>query len=163
MMIKKLCFVWLLAAVPAFGFCQTPQAKTINPKEVCDDPYLHGEMVAYNEDFLQQGFTVDLFQVVQFPKNAYVPVRIHLEQGQMYQINFVANRFFQKVSITLMGKDKEQIFQEKFKGKTSQQHWFSKSMVAPYTGDYWVIMTQKAKDKDMVCGGLSVLKAGGGK
>lgn len=162
MMIKKLCIVALLAATPLLSLAQNPQMETLNPKEVCDDPYLHSEMVSYNEDFLQQGFTVDLFQVVQFPKNAYVPVRIHLEQGQMYQINFVANRFFQKVSVTLMGKDKQQIFQEKFKGKTSQQHWFSKSMVAPYTGDYWVIMTQKAKDRDMVCGGLSILKASGG-
>lgn len=158
-MLKTVLAVCSLLIFSAGAFAQQP--KVLSSSDTCNDPYLHGEMVAYNEDFLQQGFTIDFFKVIQFPENTYVPVRIHMEQGQMYQINFVANRFFQKASITLISKDKKQIFREKYKGKNSQQHWFSKSVAAPYTGDYWVILSQKAKDKDFVCGGLSVLKAGG--
>lgn len=159
-MVQKAILFCLLLLVPALTFAQQTQ-QTPNPSESCNDPYLHSEMVEQNEDFLQQGFSIDFFKVIQFPKNTYVPVKVHLEQGKMYQINFVANRFFQNFSMVMMGKDKQQIFSEKVKGKDSQQHWFSKSMAAPYTGDYWIIMSQKAKGRDMVCGGLSVLKAGG--
>jgi len=155
-MSKRLLITCLISMLASLSFAQKAPVT-----DSCQDPYLHSEMVEQNSSFLQQGFSVNLFKVVHFPKNTYVPVRIHMEQGQMYQINFVANRFFQTVTITLMGKEKMQIFQEKFKGKTSQQHWFSKSVVAPYTGDYWAIMSQKAKGRDMVCGGLSVLEAGG--
>lgn len=156
-MFRKIIRYCLFAILPSFSFAQ--QSPNVAPKDSCSDPYLHSEMVEYNSNFLQQGFSITLFKVIQFEKNTFVPVKIHMDEGQMYQVNFVANRFFQTVSITLIGEDKKEIFSEKFKGKTSQQHWFSKSVAAPYTGDYWVILSQKAKDRDVVCGGLSVLKA----
>jgi len=127
--------------------------------DACHDTYLHSEMVEQNEDFMQQGFKVELFKVISFPVNTYVPVPVTLEQGQMYQINFVANRDFQKVTMVLLDKDKNELINKKFKGKDSQQHWFSQSVAAPYTGNYWIILSQKAKGEDAVCGGVSVLKA----
>lgn len=159
-MLKKLASFVVILMIPLFSFAQSTASL---PKSVdsCDDPYLHPEMVEQNSDFLQQGFEIMLFKVIRFPKNTLVPVKIHMDEGQMYQVNFVANRFFQSVSIVLLGKDKEEIFNESFKGKTSQQHWFSKSVAAPYTGDYWIILSQKAKGRDSVCGGLSLLKAVG--
>lgn len=159
-MILKLCPFFLFLLMPFVGIAQQNPQNPPSVNDICTDPYLHDEMVQYNDIFIKQGFSIQLFKVIPFPKNSYVPVKIHMKQNKLYQVNFVANRRFQKTTITLVGKDKKEIFKETFRGKTSQQHWFSKSVSAPYTGDYWVIMSQKAKGQDIVCGGLSVMKAG---
>jgi hypothetical protein len=145
-------------------FAQEPAPASRDRQEAagpCLDKYLHGEMVDLNKDFARQGFSLELFKILSFPENSYVPVAVNLEQGQMYQINFVANRDFQKASLVLLDKDKRELIDKKYKGKNSQQHWFSQSVAAPYTGTYWIILTQKAKGQGEVCGGLSVLKASG--
>lgn len=153
---KKTGILFLLMFLGLYSYAQEQGVNSLIDN--CRDTFLHSEMVDYNSDFLQQGFNIQLFQVVEFPKNTYVPISIQLEKGKMYQFNFVMNRFFQNASVAFIGKDKKEFFKDKWRGKTSQQHWFSKSFVAPYTGEYWLIMSQKAKDREIVCGGLSVLK-----
>lgn len=142
------------------SFAQQSANQSIEISNPCQDKYLHGEMVDLNKDFAQQGFSLELFKVLSFPAKTYIPVTVNLEEGEMYQINFVANRDFQKASLVLLDEHKKELINKKYNGKSSQQHWFSQSVVAPYTGTYWIILTQKVKGEDQVCGGLSVLKAG---
>lgn len=158
-------FVFLIGVswsvgMPCFAQQQAPEGRgNMETPAPCQDRYLHGEMVDLNKDFAQQGFSLELFKVLPFPENAYVPVAVNLEQGQMYQINFIVSRDFQKASLVLLDKNKAELISKKYKGKNSRQHWFSQSVAAPYTGIYWIILTQKAKGREEVCGGLSVLKA----
>jgi len=126
----------------------------------CNDKQLHSELVTLNQNFEKQGFSVQQFSTMDMPEKAYVPITVSMKQGKMYQINFLANPDFQNYSMVLIDKDKKELIKIKVKSKNTEEHFTSKSFVAPYTGSYWLILTQKVKGEKSACGGLSILESG---
>lgn len=161
-MLKSVVLATLLCFCSFSMMAQAPApASSVDKGLDCQDPYLHSEMVEFNSEFFGQGYQMDLFQIVRFPKKAVITIKVHLEQGRIYQINYVLNRDFTNASIALVSKEKKEVFKDSYRGKNEVGHWFGKSIVAPYTGEYWFVLTQKASGKDMICGGLSILKVEG--
>src|SRR5690554_5062069 len=126
--------------------------------EPCQDSKIHAELVTLNESFHSQGFSIAHFNVITIPHKTFVPVMVNMKQGKVYQLNFIAARDFHKYDVVLVDKDKNEIVKMKAKGKSSEGHHFSQSITPPYTGNYWVIISQNVKGNDRSCIGFSLLE-----
>jgi hypothetical protein len=128
---------------------------------VCSDKVMHSELVSIDKSFEQKGFDVVQFNMMKFPSGAYVPVQVTLEQGRMYQINFLASKDFQQYNFTILDKDRKKLVDKKVKQKDGNNTRLSESFAAPYSGSFLIVISQKVKGQKEACGGLSILKAGG--
>ena len=125
---------------------------------------MHEDLVWMDNLLSKQGFTVRQFRMLSIPAKAYVPVTVEMEAGKVYQLNFLAAPGFQKCTLTLIGKDKKELVKKKYKGDGvkglgNNENQFSQSFAPPYTGTYWIIISQKVKGNDMACAGLSILES----
>ena len=141
----------IASAFTTFCYAQT---KT----QTCNDTKLHSELVETDNAFEQQGFKLIQYKTLTMPSGDYMPIYITLEQGKMYQFNFIANQDYNQYTFTLLDQDKKKLIDDKIKSK-DHKNKFTKSFTAPYSGNYVVILTQKVKGQDQACGGFSVLKA----
>ena len=125
----------------------------------CSDNAVHTQLVTVDQTLEQQGFSLIQFKMMSMPSGAYVPVDVTLEQGKMYQINFIASQQFSQYTFTILDKDKNKTVDKKVKQKDGVSNQLTESFAAPYTGRYIIILTQKVKGKSEACGGFSILKA----
>lgn len=157
---QKILFILFGFASLSLSLRAQPAVSPGSVAEACDDEVLNKEMLDLARDFTHQGFGIQLFEQLRVPEKTFISVPVSMEQGEMYQINFVADRYFQKYTLILLDRDKNELIKEKAKGKASQEHYYSRSIAAPYTGDYWILIQHTVKDQSTSCAGLSVLKAG---
>lgn len=129
-----------------------------NNTNTCNDAKLHAELVEVNNIFEQQGFKLTQYKTLTMPSGNYMPIYVSLEQGKMYQFNFIATQNYSQYTFTLLDQDKKKLIDDKVKSK-DHKNKLTRSFTAPYTGNYVVILTQKVKGQDQACGGFSVLKA----
>jgi hypothetical protein len=130
----------------------------------CDNKKMHEDLVWMDGTLEKQGFTVQQFRMLNIPVKTYVPVEVEMKAGKVYQVNFLAAPGFQKCTLTLIGKDKKELIKKKYKGDGNKgignnENQFSQSFAPPYTGTYWIIISQKVKGNDMACAGLSILES----
>ena len=125
----------------------------------CNDNKLHYELVTINETFENQGFKLSLFQTLNIPAKSYLPIKLTLEQGKMYQINYIVQDNYQNYTMILIDKNQKELFKLNVKRKKTDKNFSTQGLIAPYSGDYWLILTQKVKGKKQACAGLSVLES----
>lgn len=125
----------------------------------CNDSHLHAEMVTLNQTFENQGFKVDLMKTFSIVSKTYYPVPLTLEQGKLYQINYIVQDNFQNYDMILIDKNKKELFKLKIKSKKTKKNFSTQGLVAPYTGDYYLILTQKVKGTKQACAGISVMES----
>lgn len=125
----------------------------------CYDSKLHYEMVTLNQTFENQGFKVNLFKTISIPSKAYLPIALTLEQGKLYQINYVVQDNYQNYTMILIDKNKKELFKLKIKSKDTENNFSIQGLVAPYSGDYWLILTQEVKGAKRACAGISVMES----
>jgi hypothetical protein len=146
-------------AILAFSFPFCVQAQQQQNVKTCSDKTVHAELVSMDKSLEQQGFNLLQFKLMSMPSGAYVPVEIAMEQGKMYQINFIASKNYQQYTFTIIDKDRNKIVNKKIKQKDGINNQFTESFAAPYTGNYIIVLTQKVKGQSEACGGFSILKA----
>lgn len=151
----KLAFAIITTTFSSFCFAQNT---ALNNAPQCNDKKLHADLVDLNNGFENQGFKLIQYTTLTMPSGNYMPVYVNLEQGKMYQFNFVATEDYSQYTFALIDQEKNKLIDEKVKSK-DHNHRLTKSFTAPYTGRYVVIMTQKVKGRSEACGGFSVLKA----
>jgi len=117
---------------------------------------MHSELVSLDKSLEERGFGLEQFKMMNMPSGSYVPVTVNMQEGKMYQINFIASKNFQQYHLTVMDKDRNKLVDKKIRQGGNRQ--LSESFAAPYTGTYMVIVSQKVKGQPEACGGLSVLK-----
>lgn len=147
----KLTLAVIASAITFLSYGQGKQ-------DVCNDPKVHSELVSIDNSWEQQGFQLVQYQSFNMKSGGIYPVYISMEQGKMYQLNFVASEGYQQYTFALIDKDKKKLIEQKVKSKENKHH-LTLSFAAPYTGNYVFVLSQKVKDKDVACGGFSVLKA----
>lgn len=125
----------------------------------CSDKTVHAQLVSIDQALEQQGFSLIQFKLMSMPSGDYVPVEIAMEQGKMYQINFIASKNYHQYTFAIMDRDRKKIVDKKVKQKDGMNNQYTESFAAPYTGNFIVVLTQKVKGQDEACGGFSVLKA----
>lgn len=150
----KLTLAIITTAISSLCFGQSNQ----NNAASCNDNRLHSELVDVDNSFEQQGFKLVQYKTLSMPSGDYLPIYVSLEQGKMYQFNFIANEHYNQYTFTLLDQDKQKLIDEKIRSKDNNNK-LTKSFTAPYTGNYVVILTQKVKGQKSACGGFSVLKA----
>ncbi len=74
---------------------------------------MHAELVSLDKSFEQQGFSLVQFNTMSMPSGSYVPVQINMEQGKMYQINFLASKNFHQYALTIVDKDRKKLVNKK--------------------------------------------------
>jgi len=126
---------------------------------VCNDKVMHTELVMLNKSLEDRGFTLVQFNTMNMPSGAYLPMIVQMEAGKMYQVNFISSKDFKEFNITLLDKSRTKLIDKKVKQKNGGKHQVSESFVAPYSGNFTLIVSQKVKGKDEACGGVSILKA----
>lgn len=139
----------------AFTYSFSSYAQSTN----CDDGKLHYELVTLNESFENQGFKLFLFQSLNIQTKTYLPIKLQLEQGKMYQINYIVQDNFKNYDMILIDKNKKELFKIQVKNKKTDKHYSSQGLVAPYSGDYWLILTLKVGGAKKACAGLSVMES----
>lgn len=140
-------------------FAQQAQ-KQAAKEAVCNDPQVHSTLVSINENFVGQGYTITHFETVSIPSKAILPVYVKMEQGKLYQLNFVGSHDYKEIALVVIDKDKNKVVETKLKSKNSKDHVISQNFIAPYTGNFMIAVSQKLKDAKEACGGVSILKAG---
>jgi hypothetical protein len=146
-------------AIIASAFSLTTQAQQQQNVAGCSDKAVHAQLVSIDQTLEQQGFNLVQFKLMSMPSGSYVPVEMEMEQGKMYQINFIASKNYQQYTFTILDKDRKKVVDKKVKQKDGLNNQFTESFAAPYTGSYIIVLTQKVKGQDEACGGFSVLKA----
>lgn len=147
----------IILAVAAAVFSTTAFAQQEQNVKGCSDKVMHAELVSLDKSFEQRGFSLVQFNTMSMPSGSYVPVQINMEQGKMYQINFLASKNFQQYNLTIVDKDRKKLLHKKVKQGGSNR--LSESFAAPYTGNFIIILTQKVKGQSEACGGISILKS----
>ena len=144
-----------------FSLASFAQQKQAPPQEPgCDDPNVHSTLVAIDANYENQGYNLAVFQTIPIASGAIVPVYIKMDQGKLYQINFVANPDFQQFSLVIIDKDKNKLLEQKVKNKGQKEHFISQNFIAPYSGNFLIAVSQKLKSEKEACAGVSILKAG---
>lgn len=151
----KLAFAIITTALSSFCYAQNT---ALNNAPQCDDKKVHADLVDLDNTFENQGFKLIQYKTLTMPSGNYMPIYVSLEQGKMYQFNFVVNHDYNQYTFALIDQDKQKLIDEKIKSKDHNNR-LTKSFTAPYTGNYVVILTQKVKGQSEACGGFSVLKA----
>lgn len=149
--------ITLAILASSFSFCT--QAQQQQNVMSCSDKTVHAELVSMDKSLEEQGFSLLQFKLMSMPSGAYVPVEIAMEQGKMYQINFIASKNYQQYTFTIIDKDRKKIVDKKIKQKDGINNQFTESFAAPYTGNFIIVLTQKVKGQNEACGGFSILKA----
>ncbi|PSK95129.1 hypothetical protein [Taibaiella chishuiensis] len=149
---NKIVLAFFTAVISSTAFAQQEQSVSS-----CTDKVMHAELVSLDKSFEQQGFSVIMFNSMSMPSGSYVPVQLNMEQGKMYQINFLASKDFQQYNLTLIDKDRKKLINKKVKQGGSNR--LSESFAAPYTGNYIIVLSQKVKGQPEACGGISILKS----
>jgi len=146
----------IVMAFVASAFSFAAQAQQQQNVSVCSDKAMHSELVSLDKSLEERGFGLEQFKMMNMPSGSYVPVTVNMQEGKMYQINFIASKNFQQYHLTVMDKDRNKLVDKKIRQGGNRQ--LSESFAAPYTGTYMVIVSQKVKGQPEACGGLSVLK-----
>ncbi|WP_118972371.1 hypothetical protein [Taibaiella koreensis] len=146
----------IIMAFVASAFSFAAYAQQQQNVAVCSDKAMHSELVSLDKSLEERGFALEQFKMMNMPSGSYVPVTVTMQEGKMYQINFIASKNFQQYHLTIMDKDRKKLVDKKI--KTGGDRQLSESFAAPYTGNYLVIVSQKIKGQAEACGGLSVLK-----
>lgn len=157
---RKLFFLLLIgtgAAAPAFS----QQNNAPAPKEGCTDAQVHSTLVSLNSADEQKGFTLKMFETFGMPSGNLIPFTVTMEEGQLYDINFVANQAFNQYTFAIIDKDNNKLTNKKVKSSKVKESFMNQNFVAPYSGSYIIVVSQKVKGQAEVCGGISVLKAAG--
>ncbi len=144
------------------GACLMISSAYAQPQQnisACTDKLVHTELVMLDKELENRGFSLMQFHTVNMPSGAYVPFSLKMEAGQMYQLNFIGQKEFKEYTFTLIDRDKKKLINRKVKPKGESDNRISESFVAPYTGQYIVVLRQKIKGGAEACGGFSVLKA----
>lgn len=149
----------IILAIFAAVFSTTAFAQQEQNVKGCSDKVMHAELVSLDKSFEQQGFSLIQFNTMSMPSGSYVPVQINMEQGKMYQVNFLASKNFQQYNLTIVDKDRKKLVNKKVKQKEGASNRISESFAAPYTGNYIIILSQKVKGQAEACGGISILKS----
>jgi hypothetical protein len=148
--------VSLALLASAFTFYTNAQTQNVAG---CNDKTVHAQLVSIDQTLEQQGFKLVQFKLMSMPSGAYVPVEVAMEQGKMYQVNFIAAKNYQQYTFTILDRDRKKVVDKKVKQKDGLNNQFSESFAAPYTGNFIIVLTQKVKGQDEACGGFSILKA----
>lgn len=142
------------------GNTQAQQTKKqVSQEAICNDPQVHSTLVSINENFEGQGYSLTHFETVLMPSKAILPVYIKMEQGKLYQINFVGSHDYKDLTLVIIDKDKNKLVENRLKSKNSKDHVITQNFIAPYTGNFVIAVSQKLKDGNEACGGVSILKA----
>lgn len=128
--------------------------------KVCNDKVMHTELVMLDKSLEERGFHLVQFNTMNMPSGSYLPVTVSMKEGKMYQINFIANKNFKQYNVTILDKDRKKLMDKTVKQKNGGSNQLSESFAAPYSGNYFVILSQKVKGQDEACGGISILEAG---
>ncbi len=155
----KVCSIIFTVLVTAMMPILTVKATAQQNVAACTDKLIHTELVMLDKELEDRGFNLVQFQTMNMPSGAYLPVTLQMDAGQMYQINFIANKEFKEYSLTLIDKDRQKLVDRKMKQKSGAKHHISESFVAPYSGNYVIVLTQKLKGVKEACAGFSVLEA----
>ena len=143
-------FLFIVFNCTAFSYGQAKE---------CNDAKLHSELVTLNETFENQGFKLSLFNIISIPEKAYLPISVTMKQGKMYQINYIVQEDYKNYTMILIDKNKKEIFKLDLKSKKTKNHYSTQGLIAPYSGDYWLILTQKVKGQKQACAGISVMES----
>lgn len=140
------------------GYLYTSLAQAPIPE--CTEPDVHERLVSLNERLEEDEFVLRQFQTLVIPNGAYVPISVNMVKGEEYAINFVVQHEFQQYQLNLIDQDKKVLFSKKGKSKSDPSNVFTHKIVAPYSGSYWVILSQKVKGEKQTCAGFSILLKG---
>jgi len=119
----------------------------------CTDAYIHEKVVSAINQYESQGYKLHLTREMNVPSGGYQPVTVSLKAGQSYLVNFIPFLDATQLKLVIIDKDNKTIVKTKGKKNSTLSHAF----VAPYTGDYYIIVSQKMKKIKEVCGGVTVL------
>ena len=147
-----------ILAVIASAFSFGAYAQQQQNVAICHDKVMHAELVSLDKSLEQRGFSLEQFNMMSMPSGSYVPVSVTMQQGEMYQINFIASKNFQQYHVTVLDKDRKKLIDRK--AKQGGNYQLTESFAAPYTGNFIIVLSQKVKGQKEACAGLSVLKAG---
>lgn len=151
----------IIMAFVASAFTFNTYAQQQQNVAECSDRAMHSELVSTDKALEERGFNLEQFKLMNMPSGSYVPVTVTMKEGEMYQINFLASKNFQQYHFTIIDKDRKKLSDKKVKPKADGGHMLTESFVAPYTGNYIIVLSQKVKGQAEACGGLSILKAAG--
>ncbi len=129
----------------------------------CNDPSVHSTLIELNNTDETRGFSLKMFETFTMPSGNLIPFTIQMEQGKLYSINYVVNPSFKQYTFTIIDKDNQKPVNKKFKSSKTKAHYLNQNFVAPYTGQYIIVVSQKGADKGEHCGGLSLMQAAGNK
>lgn len=157
---------FLAAVVCTIGLSTVAVAQQDNaaPKaNECTDAMVHSMLVSLNKADEDHGFTLKMFETFSMPSGNLIPFTIQLEQGVLYNMNYVVNKDFSQYTFTIIDKDNNKPVNKKVRSKNTNDPHMSLNFVAPYSGQYIIVVSQKVKGQNEVCGGVSVMKAAGNK
>lgn len=118
----------------------------------CTDAYVHDKVVSNNNMYEQQGYKLHFTRQMHILSGGFQPVTVSLKAGQYYLINFVPFLDATNLKLAILDKDNKTIVNKKGKKNTILTH----SFVAEYTGDYYIVVSQKMRKVKEICGGVSV-------
>lgn len=158
---KHILSLFLLSSIVFISSAQQP---TPTSKQAgCNDVQVHSTLVSLDNADEQKGFSLQLFETFSMPSGNLIPFTMTLEQGKLYDFNFVATPAYMQYTFTIIDKDNNKLVNVKKKSKSGGDHFLNQNFVAPYSGIYIIVMSQKTKGKGEACGGLGVMKAGDSK
>lgn len=125
----------------------------------CHDSSVHHRLVATNASYENVDYSLQRFQTIQIPSNTYVPILINLFAEHDYVFNMVLQDNYQQFFFQLIDVEKQNLFQRKGRNKKNKHasNIITERFQAPYTGYYWLILSQNAKKEDNTCAGISIL------
>lgn len=157
MIMKKII---LLSAFSLIAIASNVNAQVADDKYLtipCEHPEIHKQLVELNTLKLNGQAKLSMFQVIQVPTKAYVPVLVNVEKGKRYMVNISADKSYRNLEMSMIDGDKNELFRVTAKGKKGENAYLTKEFEAKETGQYWLILHQSIKKGSSECLGVGII------
>lgn len=141
-----------LIAIVTFLHILTVDSQAQNIPQ-CDDSYVHEQVVTNNSRLEKLGYKLQFTREMHIPSGGLQPVTVSLKAGQSYIASFIPFLDATNLRMIIVDKERKTIVNKKGKKNEVVSHTFT----APYTGDYYIMVSQKMKKVKEICGGISVM------
>ncbi|MDI9320666.1 MAG: hypothetical protein QM530_09365 [Phycisphaerales bacterium] len=155
--------IQLFALLMCICCSYTAHAQNNAPNIGCKDATLIVQSSDLKKSLIQQGFEVMNDAMLSMDSRDAFPVIVRMQSGVFYQIVFIGNPRSKKMSLELLGIEKESLMQKKLEPYDQGSNTISFSFTPATSGDYTFMLNQAMRQQLFkgavtACGSFCILR-----
>lgn len=124
----------------------------------CDNDEIHRSLVVANETHLNKDGKLTMFQLIEAPDKAFVPVLISVVEGKRYALNVSVDPAYKKLDLAVIDGEQTEIVKHTSRNRKGDRSVSRQVFTAKETGHYWLVLNLASGKKASNCVGIGIIE-----